>query len=435
MTLFNLLTRTGLVLSSLSLALSSCTSYDAEISRETVERVITTLAADDMEGRGTFTPGIEKAAVFLEGEFERIGLDRFTGLDSYRQTFSVYSLTPESSDVRLNGRTVDRGDYFYMAGSEQVVWTESDNISVISIGPDDDFASLFGSTRRGNSTALVLVNEGHRDLFNSYSNFMSRPRRVVDLESSGTLVFVLSNADQAATYSVNLNTAVEASPLANIAGMIPGRRSDEFVLIAGHYDHLGIRSGAAEDSIANGANDNASGTTAVVALAEYYAQMRRPERTLLFVAFTAEEMGGYGARYFSEQLDPDQIVAMFNIEMIGKPAVEGPNTAWITGFERSTFGEILQQTVAGSEYEFYPDPYPTQNLFFRSDNATLARLGVPAHSISTTPIDVDGDYHQVSDEVETLDLDHLTNTIKAIAKGAATIVSGEKTPTRVVIEE
>ena len=87
--------------------------------------------------------------------------------------------------------------------------------------------------------------------------------------------------------------------------------------------------------------------------------------------------------------------------------------------------------MAGTEYEFYADPYPTQNLFFRSDNATLARLGVPAHSISTTPIDVDPDYHQVSDEVDTLDLDHMTNTIRAIAMAAATIMSGEATPTRV----
>ena len=152
---------------------------------------------------------------------------------------------------------------------------------------------------------------------------------------------------------------------------------------------------------------------------------------MLVAAFTAEESGGYGSRYFSGQLDPDQIVAMFNIEMIGKPAVSGPNTAWITGFERSSFGEILAGAVEGTVYEFYADPYPTQNLFFRSDNATLARLGVPAHSISTTPIDVDPDYHQVSDEVDTLDLDHMSNTIRAIALGATTIISGEATPTRV----
>lgn len=159
--------------------------------------------------------------------------------------------------------------------------------------------------------------------------------------------------------------------------------------------------------------------------------MDQPERTLMFVAFTAEEMGGFGSRYFSQQLNADEIVAMFNIEMIGKPATEGPNTAWITGFEMSDFGKILQKAVEGTEYEFYADPYPTQNLFYRSDNATLARLGVPAHTISTTPIDVDQDYHQVTDHVETLDLDHMTNTIKAIAAGATTIISGAETPTRV----
>jgi Zn-dependent M28 family amino/carboxypeptidase len=151
----------------------------------------------------------------------------------------------------------------------------------------------------------------------------------------------------------------------------------------------------------------------------------------VFAAFTGEESGGFGSTHFSQQLDPDRIVAMFNIEMIGKPATDGPNTAWITGFERSTFGEILQRAVEGTQYRFYADPYPDQNLFYRSDNATLARLGVPAHSISTTPIDVDPDYHQVTDHVETLDLDHLTSTIVAIAAGARTIVSGDETPTRV----
>jgi Zn-dependent M28 family amino/carboxypeptidase len=221
--------------------------------------------------------------------------------------------------------------------------------------------------------------------------------------------------------------------MANVVGMIPGRRSNEFVLFSAHYDHVGFQPGRAVDgdSIANGANDNASGTTAVISLARYFQALGQPERTLLFAAFTAEEIGGFGSRYFSNQLDPDEIVAMFNIEMIGKPAREGPNTAWITGFDRSDFGQILQRAVRGTQYEFYADPYPDQNLFFRSDNATLARLGVPAHSISTTPIDVDTDYHRVTDEVETLDLDHMTNTIRAIAAGARTIVSGAETPIRV----
>jgi len=124
-------------------------------------------------------------------------------------------------------------------------------------------------------------------------------------------------------------------------------------------------------------------------------------------------------------------VAMFNIEMIGKEAKFGKNSAFITGFERSDFGEILQRNLEGSVFRFHPDPYPEQQLFFRSDNATLARLGVPAHTISTDQIDTDSLYHTVNDEVESLDIQNITNTIEAIAKSAVSIIDGKDTPTRI----
>jgi Zn-dependent M28 family amino/carboxypeptidase len=239
------------------------------------------------------------------------------------------------------------------------------------------------------------------------------------------------NGTEQSTYDITAAADVLERPVVNVVGQIPGRRSDEYVLFSAHYDHLGVVRALRGDSIANGANDDASGVAAVISLAKYFAARGTPERTLLFAAFTAEEAGGFGSRYYSSRVDPDQVVAMFNIEMIGKPAVSGPNTAWITGFERSSFGTILQDAVEGTEYEFYADPYPRLGLFYRSDNAMLAALGVPAHSISTTPIDVDADYHQATDEIGTLDLAHLTNTIVAIARGAETIVSGAATPTRV----
>src|SRR5699024_10942508 len=124
--------------------------------------------------------------------------------------------------------------------------------------------------------------------------------------------------------------------------------------------------------------------------------------------FTGEELGGYGSRYFSNQLNPDQVVAMFNIEMIGTPSKWGENSAYITGFDKSDFGQILQNNLEGSAFQFHPDPYPKQNLFYRSDNATLARLGVPAHTISTAKMKNEPNYHKVSDEVSTLDLANMT---------------------------
>jgi Zn-dependent M28 family amino/carboxypeptidase len=126
---------------------------------------------------------------------------------------------------------------------------------------------------------------------------------------------------------------------------------------------------------------------------------------------------------------------MFNIEMIGKPSKFGKNSAFITGFEKSDFGEILQRNLASTSYTFHPDPYPEQNLFYRSDNATLARLGVPAHTISTDQIDSDKLYHTVNDEFDSMDIQNVTSTIRAIALSAKGIVSGKDTPTRIKEEK
>jgi len=207
------------------------------------------------------------------------------------------------------------------------------------------------------------------------------------------------------------------------------------VIFSGHYDHLGILKPIQGDSIANGADDDASGTTAMITLAKYYKKVNDNARTLVFVAFTAEEIGEYGSQYFSKQMNPEQTVAMFNIEMIGKASKFGPNSAIITGYERSDFGQILQRNLAGTEFKFYPDPYIKENLFYRSDNASLAKVGVPAHTISTDQIDIDKLYHTVGDEYSTLDVANIVSTIKAIALSSRSIVSGKDTPTRVAIEK
>ena len=155
----------------------------------------------------------------------------------------------------------------------------------------------------------------------------------------------------------------------------------------------------------------------------------------MFVAFTAEEVGGFGSQYFSKQMDADKVMAMFNIEMIGTDSKWGKNSAYITGYEKTDMGEILKKDLEGTAFTFYPDPYPTQNLFYRSDNATLARLGVPAHTISTSKMDNEPNYHKVTDHVETLDMENMTMIIKAIALSSRSIIAGTATPTRVKVDE
>ncbi|HET9948048.1 MAG TPA: M20/M25/M40 family metallo-hydrolase, partial [Longimicrobiales bacterium] len=399
-------------------ALAACAPAGATVPQEVpgveraeVERLVTTLASDEMRGRAAFTEDARRAAAFLAEEFRAAGLESPPGAEGYLQRFGVRTISPGEATVVVNGRPLFPNQFAMRLGAGPIEWSTGD-VPVIAIGAEEEPLPIVMSVANAGFDALVLMNEQHGETFRQFVQIFRRPVRTLADAVGATVVIALVNAEQDATYSVVAEATVEDEEGVNVVGTLPGRRADEYVLFSAHYDHLGIERPFRGDSIANGANDDASGTAAVVTLARHFARLGTPERTLLFAAFTGEEEGGFGSRHFSRQLDPDRIVAMFNIEMIGKVGPHGPNTAWITGFERSSFGAILQRAVEGTGYAFHPDPYPSYGLFYRSDNATLARLGVPAHSISTTPIDVDPDYHRVTDEVATLDLDHLTSTIR-----------------------
>ena len=214
----------------------------------------------------------------------------------------------------------------------------------------------------------------------------------------------------------------DEKPTNNVIGVLKGKsKPNEIVVFSAHYDHLGMRT-EGDDKVYNGANDDASGSTAVIALAKYFKEQNNNERTLVFVTFTGEETGGFGSAFFTKNINPEQVVAMFNIEMIGTESKWGKNSGYITGYEKSDFGEILQRNLKGTDFQFYPDPYPTEQLFYRSDNARLAAVGVPAHTISTSKMDSEPNYHQLSDEVSTLDLDNMTNFIKSIALSSQSII-------------
>lgn len=290
-----------------------------EINEKTVKQHLYTLANDSMQGRKAGSPGIEKAAKYIEQQFIKIGLRPFNN-SSFRQNFK----------------------------------------HINKIGELEETLDLF-----------------------------------------------------------------------NIIGFIEGTTlKEEFVIISAHYDHLGQKTEGDGDLIYNGANDNATGVTAMIMLAEHF-KSKKNSRSILFVAFTAEEMGLIGSNYFGKTISSESIIAGINIEMIGKESPFGPKTAWLTGFDRSSFGKIIQKNLSDSEFKLYPDPYKSFRLFFRSDNASLARLGVPAHTFSTSPMDKDLDYHQVTDQASTLNITTISQTIKAIALGTTSIISGEDTPTRV----
>ena len=397
-----------------------------------VRQTIATLSADDMEGRATFSRGIDKAATYIENRFKAAGLQPLAGNTSFRQNIpSMLKTTPLQTSVSINGTQVP-AENVITASIGSFDWNSLDGIQIIKETAGKDLRRDYRGIVNNGKKTLVLVDPAFSEVFKAYRARVIGGAVIDKNHAAQQVVFVLGTVEQPHSLTVHYEAASKEAPLFNVAGMIPGKsRPDELVVFSGHYDHLGIGKDMAPDSIYNGADDDASGTTAVIELAKYFKKLNNNERTLIFVAFTAEEIGGFGARYFTTTVNPDKVVAMFNIEMIGKPSKFGRSSAFITGFERSDFGKILQRNLQGTQFKFYPDPYPEQNLFYRSDNATLAMQGVPAHTISTDQIDIDHDYHQVTDELKTLDVKNITLAIHAIALSSRTIVSGKDTPSRV----
>ncbi len=396
------------------------------INAKEVERIETVLSSDEMKGRKTFSPDIEHASAFIEKEFKKAKLKKFNTANSYRQEFNMIESSNTSAVVIVDGQKQADSSIAVSSFQPKVSLSEK-NTEIVKINASDDFRKKYSEYSNSKKNLLVLVDP----LFRSYAGRLKRraPAKFEQPDNSIVFVFGINNA---ASFSIELTNNINKKPLNNVVGIIPGKSlKDEYVIFSGHYDHLGIGKPVNNDSIYNGANDDAAGTTAVITLAKYFKALHNNERTLVFVAFTAEEIGGFGSQYFSKQFEPEKVKAMFNIEMIGTESKWGKGSAYITGFEKTDMGKILQQNLEGSSFKFYADPYTTQNLFYRSDNATLARLGVPAHTISTSKMDNELNYHKVSDEIGTLDMNNMAEIIKAIAISSRSIISGKDAPTRV----
>ena len=400
---------------------------DNIINVKETERIERILSSDEMQGRAAFTPAIDKAADFIKNEFKVIGLETPDNSGSYLQDFTLVKTKFISAKAKFDGDSIAMNNIVAFTSNPDLIINQDSGYVKAFIKPGDNFNTEAFKYIRSEKSYLVLVDTSfYKDL-----KRMTGFKRPV-FKTPRSTVFICTNLDPK-KYEIEISHEVTKIKMANVVGILPGKsKPNEYVIFSGHYDHLGIgKPDAKGDSIYNGANDDASGTTAVIMLAKYFKQLGNNERTLIFAAFTAEESGGYGSQYFSKQFDPAKVVAMFNIEMIGTESKWGTNSAYITGYEKTDMGKILEKNLEGSKFGFHPDPYTDQNLFYRSDNATLARQGVPAHTISTSKMDAEPNYHKQSDEIGTLDLKNMTEIIKAIAVSSTSIIMGKDTPSRV----
>jgi hypothetical protein len=220
----------------------------------------------------------------------------------------------------------------------------------------------------------------------------------------------------------------------NVVGILPGKsKPAEVILFSAHYDHLGIEGSRRRKRIMNGANDNASGTTAIVQLASYFANRNDNERTLIFCAFAGEELGLVGSDDFARYVKPQHIIANINIEMIGVPQY-GSKTVFITGDFKSPLAEILQRNTPPADLKYIRDSKPEKRLFERSDNYSFALEGIPTLSLMGSDDD-DYCYHKACDDLSRIDIGNMNDIIKAIAKSVSSLVNGTETPERFDIEK
>ncbi len=365
----------GLLLLSGLASLSAQAATPRAGDRANVERLLRTLAHDSMEGRATATPGAARAAAFIAAEMGRIGLQPL-GDEGF------YQLVPMA--MQASTRPVRPP-----AGCVSGTFTAASDSSTTALwrcaganGAADEFRLPPPAPMR----------------LGAMASFAARDSLPTELRRLGR----------------------------NVVGMIPGSDpalKDQVVMVMAHYDHLGMRGpGVNGDSIYNGADDDASGSVAVLEIARAIKAGPPPKRTLIFATMTGEEMGLVGTRYFIDHppVPLDRVVAGFEIEMIGRPdsLAGGPGKAWLTGYERSTMGDMLKEYGI----PIVPDPRPSQNFFRRSDNFAFARMGIVAHTLST--FNLHTDYHRPSDEVDKVDFAHMTAVIAAASQAVRHLADG-----------
>ncbi|ETN96610.1 M28 family metallopeptidase [Zhouia amylolytica] len=291
-------------------------------------------------------------------------------------------------------------------------------------------------------TILGLIAFGCKPLSNSKYNDRENPESVTE-ESVAELMDFLSSdllmgrdsgtkgLEEAANYIEHVFSKSGVKPYFetykdslsnfknafNVVGVVEGsdpELKNEFIVLGAHYDHVGIIDAIEKDSIANGANDNASGTTAVIELAEYFGKTKENKRSLIFALFAAEEKGLLGSKHLAPKLKEKGInlYAMVNFEMIGVPMSKG-YTAYLTGYEASNMAAKMNEYSGDENLVGFLPQAKEFNLFKRSDNYPFYEVfKVPSQTLCTFDFTNYDFYHHVDDEMSEIDIPHMTSFIK-----------------------
>jgi hypothetical protein len=424
----------------------------AAILERNIRAELSFLASDAMQGRGSGTNYERVAAEYIGSQFRQFGLEgggdaNASGTKSFVQRVPLESAKfTEPPTLRVtSGSNIHMWQYgrdflvsFLRAprvsGELQVIEPSQTPAKgafvLVKFGDNVDQQQRQDVIRKARAAqaagVVMLESDAGRKLREAGdAKLPALPGRIANDASSDSQFAAITLKKDAidtllelpAGAKVELSGATEKGDTGstwNAVGVLRGSDPNgETIMLSAHLDHLGVNEALSGDKIFNGADDDASGSVAVMEMARVLAAGPRPRRTIYFICFGSEERGGYGARYFiaNSPVPLEKIVADFNFEMLGRPdAKVAPGTLWLTGYERSTLGpELVRQGAA-----LVADPHPEQNFFQRSDNYTLAVRGVVAHTVSSFGLHTD--YHRPSDDVSKIDFPFMTRSLNSLVR-------------------
>jgi hypothetical protein len=401
------------------------------ISADSMRGHLSFLASDLLEGRDTPSRGLDLAAEYIAAQFRRAGLEP-AGDDGYFQTATVKVREPNWDGFRMTvtggGKTLEIGKSEVYLLPDAELNLESVPVSVIK--------------ERGEITGLEVARPS---LMLRLAQELPTGARVSDPETPGRRVLrgIIARPEladlmrNASDVRLTLHVAAPRERMAkvrNVAGLLRGSDPalrDTYVMLTAHYDHIGTRA-TGDDRIYNGANDDGSGTVSVIEIASSLAALEpRPKRSILFVTFFGEEHGLMGSRYYGRHpLEPlEKTIADLNLEQVGRTdATNGPQvgTASITGFDFSELPSIVADAGQLVGVKVYKDRNWSDEFFARSDNQSLADMGVPAHTLCVA-FDFP-DYHKVGDEWEKIDYANMAKVDRAVALALLHLASDAPAP-------
>jgi len=437
-----------------------------EVTREELEHVLASLAADELEGRATATPGIRIAGDLLAERLRLAGVAPGGDAGTYFQAVPmVRARSSAAPELALRRGEASRAfqlgvDYDIVAeplAHEGLVVRFVDAPERMPDAADLGMALVLDASAAQRREWLaakglgdgkgfgLIVTRGQAKQGAPRERLVSRLERVdkpaaradqpIVLRAHAPLLEALRQAGDGALLVVDTKVEKVREDCRNVVGLVEGvgtkddpKLADSALVLSAHYDHVGLdeRAREGEDRVMNGADDDASGCAMLAEIAGALAGGPPPARDVVFLFATAEEIGLVGTEYHLDHpLAPlARTVANLNFEMVGRPDAKagGPGFLWFTGHDRTN----LHEAFVAAALAIAPDPYPDQMFFERSDNYAFVKRGVVGQTFSS--YNLHKDYHRVTDEVASIDFAHLFEATKAALAAVRLVADGKVEP-------